>query len=53
MTMHAVINADADQTSVLQSIKDLLWEDFGIGHSTIELDIDSRSDEELSADFVE
>lgn len=53
MTMHAVINTDADQTSVLQSIKDLLWEDFGIGHSTIELDIDSRSDEELSADFVE
>lgn len=53
MTMHAVIHADADQASVLQAIKDLLWEDFGIGHSTIELDIDSRSDEEMAADLVE
>ncbi len=45
MTMHAVIHADADQARVLQAIKDLLWEGFGIGHSTIELDIDGRSDE--------
>lgn len=53
MTMHAVIHADADQARALQAIKDLLWADFGIGHSTIELDVDRRSDEELSADFIE
>ena len=53
MTMHAVVHSDTDQARALQAIKDLLWEDFGIGHSTIELDIDRRSDEELSAEFVE
>jgi len=50
MTMHAVIDSDADQTRVLQEIKDLLWKDFGIGHSTIELDIEIRSAGELGDD---
>ncbi len=50
MTMHAVIDSDSDQSHVLQAIKDLLWKDFGIGHSTIELDIEIRSAEELGDD---
>jgi len=50
MTMHAVIDSDADQARILQKIKDLLWEDFGIGHSTIELDIEIRGAGELSDD---
>jgi cobalt-zinc-cadmium efflux system protein len=50
MTMHAVIDAYADQAGVLQEIKDLLWKDFGIGHSTIELDIEIRGAEELGDD---
>jgi cobalt-zinc-cadmium efflux system protein len=50
MTMHAVIDSDADQARILQMIKNLLWEDFGIGHSTIELDIELRGTEELGDD---
>ncbi len=53
MTMHAVINKGSDQVSVLQAIKDLVWEEFGIGHSTIELDLGERSDEELAENMAE
>jgi cobalt-zinc-cadmium efflux system protein len=45
LTMHVCLEAEAaDPTDTIRKVKDLLRRDYGIGHCTIELEVDECSD---------
>ena len=45
LTMHVTLADDGDsQSAVLRSVKDYLKKEYGIGHSTIEVDVDGCAD---------
>jgi Co/Zn/Cd efflux system component len=45
LTMHVVLNESvADVTSVVRSVKQILRAEFGINHSTIEVETDDCAD---------
>ena len=48
LTMHAVVSDEADLPAALKRIKEILRDDFGIRHSTIELDLGTCADDELA-----
>jgi cobalt-zinc-cadmium efflux system protein len=49
LTMHVALSADAaSQSAVVRSVKELLRSDYGIGHSTIEVEVDGCADHSSS-----
>ena len=45
LTMHVeVIGEPANPTSTIRQVKNILREDYGIGHSTIEIEADTCAD---------
>ena len=45
LTMHVTLNGPVDsQSDVVRKIKDILQEDYGVGHSTIEVELDGCAD---------
>jgi cobalt-zinc-cadmium efflux system protein len=44
LTMHMSVTDDATQSEVIRDTKRFLKDDYGIGHATIEVDVDGCSD---------
>jgi cobalt-zinc-cadmium efflux system protein len=46
LTMHVTLNGPVDsQSDVVRKIKEILQEDYGVGHSTIEVELDGCADQ--------
>lgn len=48
LTMHALVNAAADQAMVLKDTKALLAEKFGITHATIQIEVEECADDDCA-----